>query len=78
MNTKCTTNRIIRARRKAIMRRRIHTISGLIACLSIIYIIGIVGGVDQDLMTLKEFDAQAIIVGIIAGISGWICHKTEM
>ena len=54
-------SRMERQRRK-ILRRRIKCACGIIGFLSFFYLIGIVGGFEQDMLTIKEF----IIHGIVA------------
>ena len=48
--------------RRKILRKRIKCACSIIGTLAFIYLLGVVGGLEQDMLTIKE----AIIHGIIA------------
>ena len=48
--------------RRKILRKRIKCACGIIGTLAFIYLLGVVGGLEQDMLTIKE----AIIHGTIA------------
>jgi hypothetical protein len=61
-------------KRRRILRRRIRTACGVAGFLSFFYLFGIVGGLEQDMLTIK----QAIIHGVVAiGIMAASIEITE-
>lgn len=60
-------SRMERQRRK-ILRRRIKCACGIIGTLAFIYLFGVVGGLEQDMLTIKE----AIVHGIVAISLMWV------
>lgn len=48
--------------RRKILRKRIKCACSIIGTLAFIYLLGVVGGLEQDMLTIKE----AIIHGIVA------------
>lgn len=48
-------------KRRRILRRRIRIACGVAGFLSFFYLFGIVGGLEQDMLTIKEFTIHSIV-----------------
>lgn len=47
--------------RRRILHKRIKCASGIVGFLAFIYLFGVVGGLEQDMLTIKEFAAHGLV-----------------
>lgn len=56
-----------KCKRKKILRTGIKIACGIVGSLAFIYMVGVAGGLEQDLLTIKEFWIHgAVAIGILA------------
>lgn len=56
-------------KRKRILRRRIRTACGVVGFLSFFYLMGIVGGLEQDMLTIKQAIIHSVVALAVMGAS---------